>query len=357
MNPFWNLSVPEQLATHLRGEIVAGRLHGLMPGVLRLETEMGVNRKTVEEALRILEREGLLIPQGVGKRRKIEQDQGVRATTSLRLGILLYEKNDRNMDYIIELQHSLEEAGHIPFYPPKSLVELGMEVGRVERMIGRTEADAWVVVAGTRAVLEWFIAQGMPVMATFGRRRGLPIASVGPDKPPAIRAAAKALLALGHRRVVFLTRSGNVQPRLCATAQSFLHELSAHGITPSPYHLPEWKETIEGFHACLEGLFRITPPTAMIIDEVPFLIATYQFLAARKLSVPQDISLVCAESSRDFAWCRPEISHIRWAAQPVVRHIVQWANHLAAGKSDVRQLFTLAEFVPGGTIGPPKRLG
>ncbi len=34
-----------------------------MPGVLRLEAELGVNRNTVEGGLRILEREGLLVSQ------------------------------------------------------------------------------------------------------------------------------------------------------------------------------------------------------------------------------------------------------------------------------------------------------
>ena len=41
--------------------------------------------------------------------------------------------------------------------------------------------DAWVIIAGSREVLEWFVEQQIPAFALFGRRDGLPIAGVGPD--------------------------------------------------------------------------------------------------------------------------------------------------------------------------------
>ena len=46
------------------------------------------------------------------------------------------------------------------------------------------------------------------------------------------------------------------------------------------------------------------------------------------------------------------VSHIRWDSGPVVNRVVQWAHHVAHGKTDRRQTLTKAEFVRGGTIGP-----
>jgi hypothetical protein len=40
-----------------------------------------------------------------------------------------------------------------------------MNVGRVARLVAGTEADAWIVSAGSHDVLEWFAAQAVPAFA------------------------------------------------------------------------------------------------------------------------------------------------------------------------------------------------
>ncbi len=325
-----------------------------MPGVLRLEAELGVNRKTVETALRRLEMEGMLISQGPGRRRLICQMNGAKRA-SLRVAMLIAEPADRGVGYLIGMRHKLIEAGHHIVDPPKTMTELGMDVGRIMRMVGKTEADAWLVAAGSHEVLESFVARGAPTFALFGRRRGFPIAGVGPDKPSAIAVATKTLIGLGHRRIVMLVRRLHRIPIPGASEQAFLNELAIHGIPPSPsYHLPDWEFTVDGFHGCLESLFKITPPTALIIDEMPFYVAAREFLAKHGLRIPADVSLVSTDADPAFAWCKPSVSHIRWNHDPVVRRVVRWAGNVSAGKQDLRQSSTPAEFVVGGTIGPAR---
>jgi DNA-binding LacI/PurR family transcriptional regulator len=352
MNSYHKTSVPEQVAVHLRREMEEGRLAGVMPGVLRLETELGVNRKTVEAALRILEKDGWLVSQGAGKRRRIRGQAEKQASRPLKVGLLLYDKNDQRESYVLDLRHALHEQGHAAHHPLKTLMDMRMEVGRIARLVRETTADAWVVQSGSQEVLEWFSAQDIPVMALFGRRRRLPLASVGPDKIPAIRSVTKALIQLGHRRIVFLTRAANRLPIPSIPLHAYLDELTAGGVQPTSYNLPDWKETLQGFHDCLESLFRVTAPTAVIVDGTALWIATQQFLASRKLIVPQDISMICTDGTPDFAWCQPAISHIRWDSRPVVSRIVRWTNQVAKGKQDRQHVFTPAEFVRGGTIGP-----
>ena len=117
-----------------------------------------MNRKTVEAALRRLETEGLLVPQGPGRRRLIRLPKRV-ASPSLRVAILLGESADLRQDYQVELQHELAEAGHHVFFAPLTMLEPGMNLKRITRMVATTEADAWVVIAGSREVLEWFAAR------------------------------------------------------------------------------------------------------------------------------------------------------------------------------------------------------
>jgi DNA-binding LacI/PurR family transcriptional regulator/biotin operon repressor len=348
------LSATEQVAAYLRGELQAGKWSGLMPGGDRLALELGAGRDTVEAALKQLEAEGWLINQGRRRGRLIVPQAGVITPRGIRVAILTFSREDRGLDYLLKMEHQLAKEGHEVVFAPMSLTDLGMNVGRVERLVERTQAHAWVVLAGSREVLEWFAMRDIPVMAIFGRRRSLPIAGVGPDKIPAIREATRALIGLGHKRIVLLTRPMNCRPEPAAGVRAFLDELEAHGITPGPYHLPELEDSVTGLNTRLKSLFRLTPPTAMIIDEAPFYVAVQHFLGRLRMAVPEDASLISLDDDPAFAWCKPEVSHIRWDRDAVVRRVSQWLSNIRKGNKDVRQTTATAVFIPGATIGPAK---
>lgn len=347
------MTIAEQVAGHLRGELLRGRWSGLLPGGRQLSLELEVNIKTVEVALRQLEREGVLAGQGAGRRRRIVVAEA-KTAHPLRVGILLYHCNDRRLALVVELQHMLVKAGHATVFPAKSLVELEMDVKRVERLVGQTAADVWLVLAGSREVLEWFCTQPLPSFALYGRRTGLPIAGTGPDIQAPFVVGVRRLLALGHRRIVVICRSERRRPTLGNAERAFLDELAAHGVAPGPYHLPEWEETREGLQELLASLFQVTPPTALIFDEAPLFAATQQFLARRGIQVPEEVSLFCTADDPTFEWCTPSVACIRWDARPVLRSIVRWASNVSRGKEDRRQTLTPAGFIPGGTIGRVK---
>jgi hypothetical protein len=345
------LSKVEQVAAHLREEIRRGRWNGAMAGRHEVAAELGVSPQTAQAALLLLENQGLLVSSGPGRPRRIARP-GAAGLPSLRVAILVGAAADRQLEYVVEIKHELIEAGHAPFFTPWLMPELGIDVKSIDRKLRRTKADAWIVVAGSRQLLEWFVAQQLPVFALFGRRRGLPIAGVGPDKPPAIAQATRRLIELGHRRIVLLTQRAQRQPQPGASVQAFVDELAAQGISPGAYHLPDWEENVESFHGCLARLFRHTPPTAMIVDEAAFFVATMQFLQSRRLRVPEDVSLICTDGDPHFAWCRPSVAHIHWDSAPVVRRPILWAAKMARGRRDIRQTLTKAEYIDGGTVGP-----
>jgi DNA-binding LacI/PurR family transcriptional regulator/biotin operon repressor len=338
----------------LAEQLRRGKWTGLMPGGDRLAAELGVGRDTVEAALQRLEMDGLLINQGRRRGRLIVESTSGTANRSLRVAILADHKDARKQDYVIELQHKLREAGHIPFMASRTMAELGAQPERLDRLVRSTDTGAWIVLDGSHEVLEWFAGLGVPLFAAFGYPAGLPIAGAGPDKGPAMATATKALIELGHRKIVLLTRKRRRLPKPEPTEQAFLDALVAGGIEPTSYHLPDWEETIDGYHARLESLFRLTRPTALIIDEPPWFVASRHFLARRGLNIPEDISLICNQADSAFSWCKPPISHIRSDTEPVVARILQWAKHLSQGRKDRRQIITPSGFIEGGTIGPAK---
>lgn len=342
-------SASEQVAAHLKDEVERGTWSGTMPGEERLMRRLGVGAASVREALKQLEHEGLLVGQGTGRRRKIVLPES-HTPTALRVGVLVYDLTDQ--DYIVDLRHLLEKAGHTPFFPDKTLMDLGMGVRRVARLVQNTEADAWVVASASREVLKWFVEYEKPAFALFGRRGTLPIAGVGPDHEKASCVIVRRLVALGHQRIIILARENRRLPEPGLAERAVFEEMAVHGLATSAYNLPDWEDTPEGFLRLLDELFRVTPPTALIIDE-PFLFhAAKDHLAQRGILAPAQVSLICTDPDPTFAWCRPTIAHLNWDSRPVVRRVVRWVDNVAKGKNDQRQTLTKIEFIEGGTVGP-----
>jgi len=322
----------------------------MLPGVHPLAEELGVNHKTVRAALRQLEDDGRLVDQGRGLQRRIvlPEDHAGRA---LRVAILLYEDSVRHLDYLVDIQHKLANRGHQSFVPGKTLIELGMKVPRIRRLVEETEADAWIVWAGSREVLEWFAERERPTFALYGRRRRLPIAGFGPDHEAAGRSVVQRLVALGHRRIVLLVRESQRASGPGPAERAIFEEMAAHGLPMGPYNLPEWKDSPEDLHRLLDELFRVTPPTALVIDESVLFHSAKDHLARRGILAPEQVSLICTDPDPTFAWCRPSIAHLNWDSHAVVRRVVNWANNVARGRKDRRQTLTKIEFVEGGTVG------
>lgn len=352
MQAFQLQSAIEQVADYLSKKINAGEWRDDMPGAQSLAAQLGVNHKTIDGAIALLERQGLLEGQGPRRRKKIAVLHKQTYRRSLTIAILTSDLVDFRLDYMVELQHELAASGHAVTHVTRSFTELSLDPKRIARMVKQTKADAWIILAGSREILEWFCGHHTPAFALFGRRRGLRLAAAGPNKPPALAAATRTLMDLGHRRISLLARKRRRLPEPGAPEKAFLDALEAHGIEPSPFHLPDWEETVEGYHHCLETLFRYTPPTALIIDEMPFFVATMQFLSDHQLRVPQDVSIICTDSDPAFDWCHTTIAHLHWKSRPIVLRIVRWAKHISQHKIDLKQTDTPCHFIPGATIGP-----
>ncbi len=344
-------TVAEQVAQALREGLHQGRWQGTMPGRNRLAAELGVNHKTAKAALGILEREGLLVAHGPGRKRSILRDVPA-LPVARRVLVLVYEKSDLQTGYLVNIIHRLQAAGHWAGFATKTLEDLGMDENRVARFVAKTEADAWVVVAGSREILEWFATQALPAFALFGRASRISIASAAPEKTNALLELVDRLVGLGHTRIVMLTREDRRKPTLGTIELKYLACLEAHGIRTGPYNLPDWGNDPTALGQSLDSLFRHTPPTALIVGDTQIFPAVVQHLARMGLSAPQNVSLACTDSASYFEWHRPHVTHITWNRSAVVNRVVNWANQMSRGKNERRRTQIRATLVSGGTIGP-----
>ena len=154
-------------AEHLREGLRTGRWRGVLPGVVRLAAELDVSRDTIRAALRLLETEGLLGSRGAGRSRTVSV-HGMRRRR-LRVGILqhdaLPDSQNKTSQVLLQIQHHLGEATNEVFFAGKTQVQLRHNVRRITRLIGESPADAWIVVSGSRGLLEWCAGQALPCLA------------------------------------------------------------------------------------------------------------------------------------------------------------------------------------------------
>lgn len=351
MRPITLKSAARQVADHLRSEIQRLGLSGGMPGPKPLADQLGVNHKTVEAALDLLEKEGLLQAPGPGQRRRIQPDANPQ-TGRLRFHLLLHQRRDNGSALLTEILHRLREAGHVVTVAERRVGDFCHKPQAFLDWFQSRDSDAWIIHNGPRSLLEWCVANQQPVFAISGERQGLPIAGSGPDKVPAMREAVGRLVELGHRRIVLLARKDFLASSGRDMAEAFGAELERHQLPVGAYNLPAWNPQPSAFRQCLEGLMRHAPPSALFIDEPDLFIATQHHLAGCGMSCPRDVSLICMQKDAHFDWCRPAISHFEWDGASMLRRILQWAHHLACGKPDIKQANITAHFVEAGSVGP-----
>ena len=362
MRPIHRVSILDQTVEHLREGLRAGRWHGELPGVLRLAAECAVSKDTMRAALRLLEKEGLLSAGRAGGRRTVlAASVATRASgaRTLRVAILLHlplEKESAPLQQTLrDIQREMEAAGHTVAFAPKTQTELRFAPARIAKLVGATPADAWIVPAAPRPVLEFFAEQPLPAIALGGRSIGLEMASAGVDGTPALCDAARRLLALGHRRLVLICGREWRQPPGGRTVLAYTAELAAHGIAAGDFHLPDFEPTAAGLRALFESLFRVTPPTALIMETADYAVAAFAFLARRKLAIPRDVSLVCLYPDTSLQWCDPPVARLRHEDALVVQRVVRWCRAVARGQVDRAPVMVPAEFNGGGTICPARK--
>lgn len=353
MKPFRARSKVEQLAAHFREEILGGSWDEEIPGVAQLVRRLGVGTTTVVAAMELLKKEGVI--EGLGERRRSRIAKAdAEKRSRLHVCILLYDKSDLHDEHTVDLKHRLEQRGHRVTLVGKTLSDVRFDLGKVINIVEKARGDAWIILAGSRPILEWFAEQPMPAFAMFGRHMNVPIAGLTIHKVPAVAMALRKLVALGHRRIVMLAREERRQPTPALTERRFLNELERLGLEVGKYNLPDWENDKTGFHRCLDSLFGFTPPTAIFPGDPALFFATQQYLLGKRITVPGDVSLVALDDHPAFEWFVPGVSHIRTDTRRWVARVVEWIGNVEHGKEDRRNTLIRAVFMEGETIGPAK---
>lgn len=359
------ITAADQPAAYVREGIRAGRWKGHLPGAHSLAEELKVSRNTAVAAVERLLAEGTLEKAGARKPHRIVDrgDKPAPGPRVLRTALLLMnpleelpvDSQREALRVIAEVKFAGHECVPATLPPAKDRDK----TGRLARLVREVGADAWLVFSGTLPVLQWFVTNDRPILALGGNALTLPVAmSASYDISVVGRVIFQRLIGLGHRRIVLICSRDYRLPSPGPTVRVFREELRAAGITPGEFHTPEWEETPGGLDVLLKSLFRVTPPTAIVVVNPHVVMGVLGFLTKAGLAVPGDVSVVSlwqTDPAAEWTFFGTRLAHVESDDAAFYRRVREWVTHIAEGRPDTRQFICEAHLDEGNTIGPAKK--
>lgn len=352
-------NLPELTACALRERLAAGALGSRLPGVRPLSRELGVSIKTVRRALVLLESEGAVAPAMRGlPRSALPPGAPGGVKRALKVAVLGSRRpEDESSDtrsLLMQLAEAIRAGGHSVTMVQRPLPSDSANPKVLRRLVDSTGADAWIVYQAGVEPLAWFAGCRLPVAAFGGRGADAGLPSAYCDASQAMRETLARLFEAGHRRIVLIAPERALVPTPTRYVEVFAQEMRAHGVSVGAYHLPRWDETPEGLRTLLEALFRVTPPTALIVFGNLYMSGVLTFLAQRRLGVPTDVSLVSADTEGSFGWQWPglKVAHFDDRRELQLKRLCRWVDDVAAGHPANKLRAVAARLVPGNSLGP-----
>lgn len=342
----------------LRTGIASGRWNGFLPGIHQLRVETDFGRSTLEKALADLADEGVIAEAKHGQRRAILRMPAVSASLAQRrLGLMFpmpwHEADREDVEFVSSLRLALErEGGELAIHHFKRSPNVSF--GDVLRCAESNLPDAWAIYRGTRRLVEECMLTGSRTIAIGGPVKDLAVDIVAWDGDVLVTRALEMLLKAGHRRIVLPVipswRDGEH-----GGVRAFQREMARAGILLQPsFHLPDVPEGNDAFPALLERLWRLTPPTAIIVQNAAQVVAAVCFASGRGLSVPEDLSIIALCSNPLLREMRPAITSLSMESSKLVPHVVKWfvKDPVSPRKILLDQVGTI-----GDSIAPPPKGG
>ncbi|TPI79384.1 LacI family DNA-binding transcriptional regulator [Mesorhizobium sp. B2-8-9] len=239
------------------------------------------------------------------------------------------------------------------------------------------EKLAWNIQSALVDGFVLFCIEGGSRLVDLTRERRLPfvalelgfqdetVSAIGVDNVAGARLAARHLAELGHRRFAVLSlgfadnRTGFVTPEVVRSAvytgtrdrlAGYFEELSRFGIDTAKVPVYETENEEKSTRAGLEAIFASgEPPTAILAMSDRMALIAIDWLRARGLDVPGDVSIVGFDGVPDGALSTPPLTTI---AQPITEIGRRAARMILDHDGAVRRETMGVEFVVRGSTGP-----
>jgi DNA-binding LacI/PurR family transcriptional regulator len=221
-------------------------------------------------------------------------------------------------------------------------------------------------IEGGERLVQLTKARRLPFVALALGKSDPTVSAVGTDDYAGARLAAEHLCALGHRRFAVLAlefvddRVGWVTEAEAERAthstalerrEGYFDVLKAHGIDTATVPVWETLNDQESTVAGLEAIFARGPaPTALLCMSDRIALYALDWLSARGLNVPGDISVVGYDGAREGETSSPPLTTVRQPIAEIGRRAVEM---ILKPSDTVRHEVLDVEFVVRASTAPP----
>ncbi|PAQ01072.1 LacI family DNA-binding transcriptional regulator [Mesorhizobium mediterraneum] len=245
---------------------------------------------------------------------------------------------------------------------------------------GNEEKLAWNIQSALVDGFILFCIEGGPRLVELTRERKLPfvalelgseddtVSAIGVDNVAGARLAAQHLAELGHRRFAVLAlpfaddSTGLVSPEQIRTAAytgtrdrlvGYFEALSRFGVDTAGIPVYETENDEASTRAGLEAIFAGgEPPTAILAMSDRMAMVAIEWLTARGIAVPGDVSVVGFDGVPEAALSIPALTTI---AQPIAEIGRRAARMILDFDGTVRRETLGVELVVRASSGPPPK--
>jgi DNA-binding LacI/PurR family transcriptional regulator len=183
----------------------------------------------------------------------------------------------------------------------------------VDTLVAQSVAGLVLTVADpdTNPTLDMLDAEGIPYVLVYNEPQRIPRPAVTVDNAAATRALTEALIAHGHRRILFIAGRFSSSDRSRLRHQGYLAAMGAHGLAPEPVLELDYIADAPAHRAALESLFAVRArPTAMICSNDLLALSIIAAVRAMGLSVPGDMSVAGFDGIAIGRLVTPELSTV-----------------------------------------------
>jgi DNA-binding transcriptional ArsR family regulator len=354
LSEFHRASISDQAASALRESILQGAWGELLPGEHELARRLGVSRPTVRAALARLAEDGLItIKKGCRTRLKPTKRKNVFSAPPT--VCLVVPSSRENLGFsghpvLMEMRARFAEQGvgweeifdrTLGGRHPES---------RLASMVSGRKHVCWLLLGASATIQKWFAEAKVPTLVLGSCHAGVELPSVDVNYYAIGWHAAGCLAKHGHRRVALVLPQQPLAGDLaCLRGLSeYIHrrekQISVVEVAAGPSRA--------GLLASLDHVLRsANPATAIFCIHIDHLLMVLVHLLRTGRRVPNEVSIICRETSTSVDLGLPEITRYRSPAAKQARLAVRIAQSMLSGHQVTTEPnLILPAFVAGETL-------
>jgi len=349
-------SIINRVASVLESAILREEWRQKLPGERRLCAQLHVSRTSLERALNIIERRGLIRSQPrVGHLIRKVHTQATRQNLTT-IHILLRTPYENLSDWeqlqYKKVEQILSRAGFWLQFHAIALMQGKSLPKRLADLVKNEPAACWVLSSVSRQTQQWFSDHGIPTLVTGHCYPNIQLPSIDVDRKAICRHAVTMLLRLGHRFIILLMSRQKFAGEMYGE-QGFREGFAS--AAPLNARCEVWYHNVEADSVrsiIRKHWSRPGYPTAIIVLQTHCAITVASTLMELGVHLAKDVSLICQESDETLRWFTPPITHYMITHAVFAQRIARMLMRLTKTGAIEPSALILPRLVMGGSVGP-----